>query len=93
MKITPEIVQHEFMDLKVKVAKSSNPSCVGARGTIVDETRNTFVMMCRSGRITIAKNHSVFRFTLPDATVMEIEGAALLGRPEERLKRRARRVW
>lgn len=93
MRITPEIVQHLFIGLKAKVARSSNPSCVGTHGTIVDETRNTFVMMSSRGRITVAKNHSVFHVTLPDATVVEIEGVALVGRPEERLKRRPRRVW
>jgi ribonuclease P protein subunit POP4 len=93
LRISPEVVQHGFIGLKARVAKSSNPSCLGVTGTIIDETRNTFVMMCRSGRKTVAKSHSVFRFSLPDTTVVEVEGTALLGRPEERLKRRVRRIW
>ncbi|MGB9134644.1 MAG: ribonuclease P protein component 1 [Candidatus Bathyarchaeia archaeon] len=93
MKITPEIVQQEFIGLMAKVARSSNPVCVGIKGTIINETRNTFVIMQNKKRKTIAKNQSVFRFTLPDATIVEIEGTVLLGKPEDRLKRRIRRLW
>ncbi|HUV98113.1 MAG TPA: ribonuclease P protein subunit, partial [Candidatus Paceibacterota bacterium] len=43
MKATPEVVQHEFIGLETKIARSSNPSCVGIKGTVINETRNTFV--------------------------------------------------
>jgi ribonuclease P protein subunit POP4 len=81
------------MGLEAKVAKSSNPSCIGIRGTVIDETRNTFVVMDKGVRKTIAKHESVFHITLPDATVVEIDGTALIGKPEERTKRRIRRLW
>jgi len=93
LKVTPEVVQHEFIGLEAKVAGSSNPDCVGIRGTIINETRNTFVIMQNRKRKTVIKNQSVFHFNLPDTTIVEIEGTVLVGKPEERLKRRIRRLW
>jgi ribonuclease P protein subunit POP4 len=93
LKVTPQIVQHEFIGLETTVAKSSNPSCVGIKGTVINETRNTFVIMQSKKRKTIVKDQSVFHFTLPDATIVEIDGALLVGKPWERLKRRIRRLW
>jgi ribonuclease P protein subunit POP4 len=93
LRVTPEVVQHEFIGLEAKVADSSNSDCVGIRGTIIDETRNTFVIMQNRKRKTVIKNQSVFHFNLPDSTIVEIEGTVLVGKPEERLKRRIRRIW
>jgi ribonuclease P protein subunit POP4 len=95
LKVTPEVVQHEFIGLETEVSRSSNPSCVGIKGTVINETRNTFVIMQKQKkkRKTIIKDQSVFHFTLPDATIVEIEGTMLVGKPEERLKRRIRRLW
>lgn len=93
MKVTPAIIQHEFIGLKAKIAKSSNPSHIGIAGTIVNETRNTFVILQDNKRKTIAKSQAVFHFTLPDSTIVEIDGQILVGRPEARLKKRIRRIW
>lgn len=93
MKITPAILQHEFIGLKVKVVKSANPCNVGIRGIIIDETRNTFKLQHETHTKTLIKKENVFHFTWLDGTVLEIDGKALVGRPEERLKRRVRRLW
>jgi len=93
LKLTPKVVQHEFIGLETTVARSSNPSCVGIKGTVINETRNTFVIMQNKERKIIVKDQSVFHFTLPDATIVEIEGTMLVGKPWERLKRRIRRLW
>jgi len=93
LKVTPKVVQHEFIGLETTVARSSNPSCVGIKGTVINETRNTFVIMQSKKRKTIVKDQSVFHFTLPDATIVEIEGTMLVGKPWEWLKRRIRRLW
>jgi ribonuclease P protein subunit POP4 len=39
------------------------------------------------------KDSSVFHFKFPDGTVVEIDGKLLVGRPEDRLKKRVRRLW
>jgi len=93
MRITPEILQHEFIGLEVKVAKSTNPDCVGIKGRVIDETRNTFVLMKDGVERRIIKETSVFHFTYPDGTIVEIDGKLLVGRPEDRIKKPVRRLW
>ncbi|HIE18857.1 TPA: ribonuclease P protein subunit [Candidatus Bathyarchaeota archaeon] len=93
MKVTPEIVQHEFIGLKVKVAKSANPDCVRIKGKIIDETRNTFVLKQNGTEKRVIKETSVFHFTYPDGTIVEIDGKILVGRPEDRIKKPIRRRW
>jgi len=93
MKVTPEIVQHEFIGLKVKVAKSTNSSSVGIKGRVIDETRNTFVLMQNGVEKRVMKETSVFHFTYPDGTIVEIDGKLLVGCPEDRIKKPVRRRW
>lgn len=93
MKVTPAIIQHEFIGLQAKVTKSPNPYYIDIAGTVIDETRNTFMIMQDNKRKTVIKEQAVFHFTLPDGTTVEIDGKILIGRPEERLKKRIRRLW
>jgi len=93
MKITPSIVQHEFIGLEAKVVKSSNPHIVGIEGKVVDETRNTLTILHDGERKVIVKDTSVFEFVMPDGTVVEIDGKVIMGRPEDRIKKRTRRLW
>ncbi len=93
MKITPSILQHEFIGLRAKVVQSSNPSCVGICGRVLDETRNTFTILHKQEEKTVVKVISVLHFTLPDGTVVEVDGKVLVGRPEDRVKRVSRRHW
>ncbi len=93
MKVTPSIVQQEFIGLEARVAESPNPHYVGIEGRVINETRNTFTIMQDHKRKTVVKDQAVFHFTLADATVVEIDGKMLVRRPENRLKRRIRRLW
>ena len=93
MMVTPSVVQHEFIGLMAKVVKSLNPNLVGISGKVVDETRNTFTILQNDERKVVVKDTSVFDFVLPDGTVVEIDGKVVIGRPEERLKKRPRRLW
>ncbi|MBS7604870.1 MAG: ribonuclease P protein subunit [Candidatus Bathyarchaeia archaeon] len=88
------ILQDEFIGLRVKVVKCTNPCCVGLSGIVIDETRNTFKILCKDrGEKILIKENSIFHFTLPDKTVVEIDGKALVGRPEDRVKKVVRRRW
>ena len=92
MPIKPEnILRHELIGLKTIVARSSNTLLVGTRGQIVDETRNTVKLNTREGVKMIPKGVVVFRFDLPDGSIVEVEGAKLVGRPENRMKARGRK--
>ena len=93
MNVSSSIVQDEFIGLAVNVVKCSNPSVVGLTGQVIDETRNTFTLSCDSERKVVIKDNAVFDFTLSDGTVVEIDGKVMMGRPEDRLKKRIRRAW
>jgi ribonuclease P protein subunit POP4 len=93
MNIAPSIVQHEFIGLETNVVKCSNPATVGMTGVVVDETRNTFTLECNSARKVVIKDTAVFDFVLHDGTVVEIDGKVMMGRPEDRLKKKLRRFW
>jgi ribonuclease P protein subunit POP4 len=87
------VVQSEFIGLDAKVVRSTNPSYVGISGQVVDETRNTLVIRHKNGDKVIIKESAVFHFTLPNGTIVEVEGNAILGRPEDRVKKRLKRRW
>lgn len=93
MKITPSILQHELIGLNAKVVKSVHPNYVGIAGRVMDETRNTLIIQYENKRKIVAKNAVVFYFTMPDGTVVEIDGKEIVGRPENRIKKRIRRRW
>ena len=94
MTVTASIVQYEFIGIKTKVVKSSNPDVVGITGKLVDETRNTFTISRNDGeKKVVIKDTAVFEFALPDGTVVEMDGKVMIGRPEDRLKKRPRRLW
>jgi ribonuclease P protein subunit POP4 len=93
MKVTASIVQHEFIGLETKVVRSSNPHIVGISGRVVDETRNTLTILQHGKRRVIIKDTAVFDFVMPDGTVVEIDGKIIIGRPEDRIKKRPRRLW
>jgi len=93
MRVTPAFVQHEFIGLTAKVVKSTNPSYVGVKGKVIDETRNTLVIRHQNEDKVVVKNVAVFHLTLPDGTVVEVDGNVIVGRPENRVKKRLRRRW
>jgi ribonuclease P protein subunit POP4 len=93
MSVAPSIVQHEFIGLETKVVKSSNPYLIGIAGKVIDETRNTFTILSGDERKVIVKDTAVFEFALTDGTVVEIDGKVIMGRSEDRIKKRPRRLW
>jgi ribonuclease P protein subunit POP4 len=93
MKVTPNIIQYEFVGTEMEVSKSKHSSYVGISGKVIDETRNTFTILHAGKRKRVIKNSAVFHFKFSDGTIVEINGKLLAGRPEDRLKRRVRRLW
>ena len=87
------VTQSELIGLKAKVLKSTNPSNTGISGKITDETRNTITIRHGNDDKIIAKETAVFQLTLQDGTVVEVEGNAILGRPEDRVKKKSKRQW
>jgi ribonuclease P protein subunit POP4 len=93
MRVTPDIIRGEFIGTEAKVSKSTHPGYVGLYGKIIDETRNTFTILHEGKRKKIIKNSAIFHFKFSDGTIVEIDGKLLLGRPEDRLKKRVKRLW
>ena len=93
MKVTPTIIQQEFIGLNVKVVNSSNRDNVGIEGKVLDETRNTILIFHKNKKKKIIKTTSIFNFSMPDGTIIEIDGKAIIRRPEARIKRRIKRLW
>ena len=93
MKITPTTLQHEFIGLNAEIVRSLHSSYVGIKGKVLNETRNTLVILHNNKKTIIIKNMAVFHFTMPDGTVIEIDGKIIVGRPENRIKKRIRRRW
>ncbi len=93
MEVTSGILQKEFIGIDAKVQQSVNSSLLGISGTVVDETRNTLVIRHKNRDKKIVKDIVVFRFNLQDQTIVEIDGRTMVGRPEDRVKRKVRRYW
>ncbi len=132
------IFYHELIGLELKVVDSSNDSLIGISGTVVDETKKTFLIeaeprkrceniktepiqessnlssectrkvmndfsmssdaacnqddVSKSSQKLIPKDVSIFEFKVPDGTIVEIDGKILLNRPEDRIKKRYKKI-
>ena len=82
------LVRHELIGLEVKVERSKNPSQVGLKGIVIDETYSTLKIESKGKEKIIPKDIAVFVFTLPDGKKVEVDGKLLVGRPEDRIKKK-----
>lgn len=90
MPITPSnVVRHELISLPVKIAKSTDPTQKGLKGKVIDESYNTLKIETKEGKEKIIpKNNSIFIFTLPNKIKVLVDGKVLIGRPEDRIKKK-----
>ena len=93
MKITPDIIRYEFIGSGAEFTRSPHGGYVGLGGIGVGETKNTFTLISLGQTKSVIKDQAVFNFQLSDGTVAEIDGKLLVGRPEDRLKKRIKRLW
>jgi ribonuclease P protein subunit POP4 len=80
--------RHELIGLKMQVVKSTHKELCDLSGTIIDETKNTLVISHKSKLKVIPKGCAIFHCILSDGTTIEIDGKLLIGRPEDRIKKR-----
>ena len=80
------IVRHELIGLEVEVVDSTDPTLKDLKGRIIDETRNTLTIEAKDKRKKIPKGICRFRFKLKDLLV-EVSGKAIVGRPQDRIKK------
>jgi ribonuclease P protein subunit POP4 len=93
MKVTPDIINSEFIGTNGRIAGSRHSGYVGISGEVIDESKNTFTILQEGKTKNIIKDAAIFRFRLSDGTVVEIDGKLLVGRPETRLKKNMKRLW
>ena len=93
MKVTPDIIRHEFIGTEGKIAESPHAGYVGIRGEVIIETKNTFTILHKGKAKSVVKNSAIFNFKFSDGTIVEINGRLLVGRPEDRLKKTVKRLW
>ena len=93
MKITPDIINGEFIGTEGRIAESNHSGYIGISGDIIDESKNTFTILQGGKKKSVIKEAAVFRFRFSDGTIVEIDGKLLVGRPEDRLKKSMKRLW
>jgi len=93
MSITPQnLIRHELCNLSVRIKDSTDPSHKGLSGRVIDETYNTLKIETKGGKEkVIPKNNTLFIFTLPNKVKVQVEGKVLIGRPEDRIKKKIAR--
>lgn len=85
------ILRHELIGLNVKVILARNLAIKGARGIVINESRNMLTIEEKRRKLMIPKNIATFRFRLPNGVLVDVDGERLVGKPENRLKTRVRR--
>ena len=77
--------KHELIGRSVAVVRSTDPSLVGIRGLVIDETRNTLVVEAAGREKRVPKHGARFRFDVQGG--VEVDGDEILFRPEDRVKK------
>lgn len=71
----------------MNIVESNDPTLIGRTGLVLDETKNTLVMLEKDSQIRIGK--ASIKFTLDNSDVV-IQGALVGQRPEDRTNRKYR---
>jgi len=86
------IVQHELIGLYADVVGSPHFDYLKIQGRIIDETKNTLLMVNSEGRKKrVPKTEVVLHISIPDGSTVEVDGKIIVGRPIDRVKKRVRR--
>ncbi len=81
------MLYHELIGLEVLVLNHSDPTLIGLRGIVVDESKYMLRIRTEKGDRLVPKMYGLFRFILPSGIEVDIDGSLIVGRPEDRLKR------
>ncbi|PUA33414.1 MAG: hypothetical protein B7O98_03045 [Zestosphaera tikiterensis] len=83
------LIYHELIGLQVIVKDHTDPSLMGVKGLVVDETQNMLEIerLDDGRRLKVPKAGGAYLFKLENNSFVLVNGDKLLGRPEDRLKR------
>ena len=79
-----DIMRTEFIGLEAEVL--SAPCYKGISGTVLDETKNVFVIGSAEKARMVPKKGNEFAFTYNEKIIV-IKGSEILYRPEDRIKK------
>lgn len=82
------LARGELIGLPMEVVESTDPTLVGVKGTVVDESLNTFLVerVDDGKQLLVAKQNNVFLFD-DEGDAVRIPGDRIRFRPEDRIKR------
>lgn len=81
------LLAHEWIGLRVTVKKSPDPGVTEVAGYVRNESRNTLTIEHNSRKLRVSKPHSIFVVRLPSGEETTVDGARMMYRPEDRVKR------
>ena len=87
-----DVIKGEYIGRIVKVSYNNISNDKQIEGLIIDETKNTFKLLTKKGTKTFLKKNIIFKDKYYDESY-QVEGKLLIGKPEERLKKKKRRMW
>ena len=87
------IVRHELIGLEAEILKSTDEKKQEIKGTIIDETKKMLLLRTAKGEKLVEKSVCAFRINLPNGKKVDVNGKLLLGRPEERIKKKLPQRW
>lgn len=91
--ITPQnVFRHEFIGLTVEIIDSNHEGFIGIKGIIIDETRNTIKVDTGKYEKLVPKEGVTFLFTLPQGEKVSIDGKVIIARPEDRIKKKFKKI-
>ena len=71
---------------------SVDEGLIGIQGIIIDETRNTIKIDTGTEEKIIPKANVTLLFTLPEGDKVSIDGKVILARPEDRIKKKFKKI-
>ena len=75
---------HELIGLDVLVCESSDPGRKGLKGKVIDETKNTIVILVGKEEKILPKKECVFEFDIGEK--VKLNGKEIIRKPEDRIK-------
>jgi translation initiation factor 1 len=84
-----EIYNNTWIGTTLNVVGSSDPTLVGRSGIVLNETKNTLVLLDGDAHVTLGK--AAITFTIDNSDVV-IQGAFVGQRPEDRTHRKYRKA-
>ncbi len=80
------MIKDELIGKQVIIISCTDPSWIQKKGTIIDETKNTFLIQIENKQKRIAKETATFAIYGPEKKTI-IDGKRLKYRPEDRIKK------